>query len=182
MSTPVGTIKLFIGPMFASKTSSMCNEIEKYSIANKLCVIIKFLNDDRYQTDGVATHSGRNFCRVPILRACKIADIYEEAAEYEVIGIDEVQFFPDNVEHIQRMANSGKIVICSGLDGNFMAKSFGRMGELVAIAEDVIKLKAVCMRCCADASFTKKIAGGNEEYEIGGHDKYIAVCRTCMFS
>lgn len=180
-----GSIKLFIGCMFSSKTSSMCNEVEKYHIANKLCVIVKFAADTRYDSlathGGVVTHAGREHHKIPIVRASRLTDVFDEISEYEIIGVDETQFFPDNVEVLQRLANMGKIVIAAGLDGNYLGKPFGRMAEIFPIAEEIIKLKAVCMKCCADASFTQRIAGGDQEVEIGGADKYLAVCRSCMW-
>lgn len=181
-----GCIKLFIGPMFASKTSHMCNEVERYHIANKLCVTVKYSSDTRYdslaKSGGIVTHAGREHSKVPVVRTGTLESIYDEISEYEVIGIDEVQFYPDCVEVIQKLANEGKIIICSGLDGNYLGKPFGRILELVPLAEEVVKLKAVCMVCSDDASFTARRGAAKTEIDIGGADKYIAVCRNCMWN
>lgn len=178
-----GKFKLFIGCMFATKTTHMVSEVERYHLANKLCIVIKYEGDTRYDqlasSGGIVTHAHREYARVPVKTATYLTEIVDFVEEYEVIGVDEVQFFPDAVEIIQKWANSGKIIIASGLDANYLAKPFLRMPELIAIAEDVIKLKAVCMSCGADASFTKRTSNDKTEIAIGAADKYIAVCRYC---
>lgn len=180
-----GSIKLFIGPMFASKTGSMLNEVERFRLAAKACVIVKFSADTRYDElavrGGIVTHAGHEYTRVPTVSTTLLADIEQTLRMYDVIGVDEVQFYADNVEVLQRLACEGKIIIASGLDANWQGKPFARMGELIPLADKVHKLRAVCMQCCADASFTKRISGGDAEVEIGGADKYIAACRACMF-
>ncbi len=180
-----GSIKLFIGPMFAGKTSRMVADVERLHIGNKMCVIVSYAGDDRYADDakngGVVTHARREHHRVPIVRTANLTDVFDEISEYDVVGIDETQFYPDNVEVTQRLANMGKIVIAAGLDTDFKAKPFGRMPELISISEDVIKLKAVCMKCCGDASFTHRITNNDEIIDIGGADKYIAICRSCLW-
>lgn len=166
-------------------TSSMCDSIERYRIAGKKCAMVKYAKDTRYdhlaENGGIVTHAGREHSSVPIYAADNLTEIYDDIAKYSVIGIDEVQFFKDSVEIAQKLANSGKIVICAGLDGDFMGRPFGRVTELVPIAEDITKLKAVCMRCHEDASFTYRISNDEEVEVIGGSDKYIAVCRSCMW-
>ncbi len=178
-----GYIKLFIGPMFASKTSTMIAEVEKFHIANKFCVVVKFSGDTRYDSSygGIVTHAGREYHQVSCINTTKIADIFDEIKEYEVIGFDEVQFYPDCVEYLQRLANMGKIVIAAGLDGNFLGKPFGQVLELIPLAESVTKLTAVCMDCCGDASFTFRRGTNQEEIDIGGVDKYAALCRKCRW-
>ncbi len=182
---PTGSIKLYIGCMFAAKSSHMCADVEKYNIANKLCIIIRYEDDTRYDnlaaSGGLVTHAHREHHRVLSIKAKTLASISEFIDEYEVVGVDEAQFFPDCVEMLQKWANSGKIIIASGLDGNYLAKPFGRIAELIPLCEKVIKLQAVCMKCCADASFTHRIIASDEEVLIGGADQYIAVCRMCMF-
>jgi thymidine kinase len=172
--------------MFARKSSSMCDAVERYNIAQKVCVIVRYDKDGRYDelatSGGLVVHSKREYCGVPFIRTKNLADIEEELMLHEVIGVDEVQFFLDCVEVLQRLANAGKIIIASGLDGNYLAKPFGRIHELIPLCEDVIKLKAVCMRCCADASFTQRLSDNDNEVLIGGKSEYIAVCRKCRFS
>lgn len=184
MEVPRGSITLYIGPMFSSKTSSMINDVERHHIAKKKCVIVKYAKDVRYDhlasSGGIVTHRGTEFARVPILHVDKLADV-ELPRGTTVIGIDEVQFLPDSIAFIQSWANAGYTVICAGLDSTFQGKLFGHMGELIALSENVTKLKAVCS-CGYDASFSKRIAGGTEVEELGGAESYVAVCRICMFN
>lgn len=181
-----GHVQLFIGPMFSNKSTSMCKQVEKYRIANKLCIIIKYSKDTRYdhlaKMGGIVTHSGQEHSTVPVLYAESLKDVMEDISEYEVIGIDEVQFIKDSVEVVQKLANMGKIVICAGLDGDFRGRPIGCMHELIPIAEKVKKLRAVCMKCCnITASFTARLTAETDVEVIGGADKYAAVCRKCMW-
>jgi thymidine kinase len=165
----------------------MCDAVERYHIAKKLCVIVKYGKDTRYdhlaKNGGLVTHAGIEHCKVPVVSAETLESVFDEISKYEVIGIDEVQFFKDCVEISQRLACMGKVIICAGLDGDHQAKPFNRVLELVPLAEDVYKLKAVCMKCCEDASFTMRINQANNAdiKDIGGVDKYAAVCRKCRW-
>ena len=96
-----------------------------------------------------------------------------------MIGVDEGQFFPDVVKFCEDVAELGKTVIVSALDGDFRRKPFGSILELIPLAEYVVKLSAVCMICTADAAFSKRIVEGDEVEKIGGSDMYVAVCRKC---
>jgi len=111
-----------------------------------------------------------------------LAEVGETATDYEVIGIDEGQFFPDIVTFSEQMANMGKIVIIAALDGTFQRKPFNNILELIPLAEDVTKLTAVCTYCQKDASFSKRIGKETEVEVIGGADKYVAVCRGCFYA
>ena len=98
-----------------------------------------------------------------------------------MIGIDEGQFFPDIVEFSETMANLGKVVIISALDGTFQRKKFNQILELVPLAECVMKLNAVCMMCAGEAAFTKRIKTNDNRLEvIGGTEMYMAACRECF--
>lgn len=101
--------------------------------------------------------------------------------EYEVIAIDEGQFFPDISESVELFCNKGKIVIVAALDGTFERKPFGRILELIPIAEQIQKLSAVCFSCGMDASYTKRLSDCKEIELIGGEDIYKPVCRSCFF-
>ena len=98
----------------------------------------------------------------------------------EVIGIDEGQFFDDVCEFSEEMANNGKVVLISALDGTFERKTFGNILNLIPMAEKVEKLDAVCMDCKNSASFTKRITSSKEIELIGGSDVYKPVCRRCF--
>lgn len=146
--------------------------MRRYQIALKECVLIKYINDVRYSKESVSTHDQVQQRAIPTDRLEKIAHLVQK---YDVIGIDEGQFFPDLVDFCEAAANGGKIVIVSALDGTFQRKPFGDVLRLIPMAESVVKLKAVCMVCCKDAAFTKRITDEQQTEVIGGADKYIAV-------
>lgn len=108
----------------------------------------------------------------------EIRDIYKE---YDAIAIDEGQFFSDIVEMAEIMANNGKYVIVSGLDGTFERKPFGNILNLVAIAEKVTKLNSICAYCFKLAAFSHRTVKSKEVELIGGEDSYKPVCRKCFF-
>jgi thymidine kinase len=170
--------------MWSGKTSSMCSQVERHHHGKKNCVIIKYAKDVRYnhlsKSGGIVSHRGDEYCKVPIIET----ELLSEASipsNADVIGIDEAQFYSDAPEIIEKWARDGKHVIIAALDTTWQMKPFGRVHEIAGIADKVTKLNAVCMRCGKDAPFTAKISGSNEIEEIGGEEKYIAVCRNCFY-
>ena len=145
-------------------------------------MIVKYAKDVRYDEEGIATHCGMKIpATVSTTRLDEITNnILTE--DYDVVGIDEGQFFPDVVPWAEEMANTGKVVVVAALDGTFQRKPFGDILSLVPLAEEVTKLKAVCMNCFEEAAFSKRITSEDEgKVEvIGGADKYMAVCRACF--
>ncbi|XP_060063456.1 thymidine kinase, cytosolic-like [Ylistrum balloti] len=174
-----GQIQLIIGPMFSGKTTELMRRLKRYQIANYKCLVIKYSKDDRYDKEGLATHDRQT---LPAVAADCLADMEVLGENYDVIGVDEGQFFPDVVSFCDSMAENGKIVIVSALDGTFQKKGFGDILNLVPLAESVIKLSAVCMKCNSEGSFTKRKGQEKEVEVIGGADKYLAVCRACFQS
>lgn len=116
--------------------------------------------------------------------ACEKLSELPNLGEYDCIGVDEGQFFPDIVDWSEMQANSGKVVIVAALDGDYMRRPFGQILDLVPMAEDVTKLSAVCMNCHQPASFSQRMitAGSVGTVDIGGAEKYRAVCRRCYFT
>ncbi|XP_069123864.1 thymidine kinase, cytosolic-like isoform X2 [Argopecten irradians] len=174
-----GQIQLIIGPMFSGKTTELMRRLKRYQIANYKCLVIKYSKDDRYEKEGLATHDRQT---LPAVAAERLSDMEVLGEGYNVIGVDEGQFFPDVVSFCDSMAENGKIVIVSALDGTFQKKGFGDILNLVPLAESVIKLSAVCMSCNQEGSFTKRKGQEKEVEVIGGADKYLAVCRACFQS
>ncbi|CAD5117465.1 DgyrCDS6233 [Dimorphilus gyrociliatus] len=171
-----GRIQIIFGPMFSGKTSELIRRMKRFQVANYHCLVVKYENDTRYDQQCLATHDKQVLSAVSTSKLEKIRQLAENC---DVIGVDEGQFFPDIVEFCEDMANRGKIIIISALDGTFQRKPFGEILELVPLAENVTKLTAVCMTCYGDASFTKRKGGEKEIEVIGGMEKYLAVCRTC---
>ena len=151
-------------------------------VAQYKVMIVKYAKDVRYDEEGIATHCGM---KIPAtVSTTKLEEITNNILkeDYDVIGIDEGQFFPDVVTWAEKMANLGKVVVVAALDGTFQRKPFGDILSLIPLAEEVTKLKAVCMNCFDEAAFSKRITSDDEgKVEvIGGADKYMAVCRTCF--
>ncbi len=177
MESAEGHIELIIGPMFSGKSTELQRRIKRHSIAKRDCIVVKYYKDTRYSVDEMATHDRST---IKATAASKLEDIYEGLLTHEIIGIDEGQFFPDVVEVANRLAEAGKVVIISALDGTFQRKPFGRILELVPLAEEVIKLTAVCAVCGKDASFSQRLTCEKAVEVIGGEDMYRPVCRACF--
>lgn len=187
----------YIGPMWAGKSTEMCAAVERHAIAGRKCIIIKHERDVRYnhlsKSGGLITHRGTEYgssdasktdpkASIRIITADTLASVdkYVVDGTIEVIGIDEAQFFPDAPAAIALWVETGIVVKVACLDGDWRMKPFGCVPEILAISDKVVKLTAVCMKCGHDAPFTAKISGAMDVIEeVGGKDKYIAVCRKC---
>ncbi|KAL4241010.1 Thymidine kinase [Mactra antiquata] len=174
-----GHIQVIFGPMFSGKTTELMRRMKRYQIANYKCIVIKYAKDTRYDEGGIATHDRQT---LPAVAATELKELQRLSEEYEIIGIDEGQFFPDVVSFCDYMAEKGKVVIVAALDGTFQRKGFGDILNLVPLAENVIKLSAVCMTCNSDGHFTKRMTTDQSVEVIGGADIYQAVCRDCFRS
>ncbi|CAG2208677.1 TK [Mytilus edulis] len=134
--SPRGQIQVIFGPMFSGKTTELMRRMKRYQIANYKCLVIKYSKDDRYDKEGIATHDKQTLPAVP---AEKLDDVLVMAENFEVIGVDEGQFFPDVVSFSDEMAERGKTVIVAALDGTFQKKV-----EIIGGAD---KYLAVCRSC-----------------------------------
>lgn len=180
-----GRIHLIIGPMFARKTSTMIAEIERFIIAKRHCILVKFSGDTRYDhisgSNGIATHSGAIFDDVDVCTVSKLSDVnLEEYDDPDVIGISEGQFYPDLADVANEWANNGKIVIIEGLSGDSNQRPFEPISQVIPTADVITHLKAICTKCRdSDAAFTRRTVDNKEKILIGGADKYTACCRRC---
>jgi len=177
-----GSVHMIVGPMFSGKTSELIRKITRYQHAGKRCVVIKYAEDVRYDAQRVCTH---NMLKHEALCALNLADVVStvDAAHYDVIGIDEAQFFhqEDLTQFVMAMANQGCTVIVAGLDAAYDMSPFMSMCMLMPLSESVTKLTAVCARCGRDASFTKRMVDSAELKLIGGSSMYKPVCRNCYY-
>ncbi|XP_014247577.1 thymidine kinase, cytosolic-like [Cimex lectularius] len=170
-----GELHLIFGPMFSGKTSELLKRIRLYKLSDSACVIVRYAKDTRY-TRHIATHDGLATQAIP---AVDLASVMCQIQEYDVIGIDEAQFFTDIEVCVRQLIEMGKIVIVDGLDATYRRTAFQNMLNLVPLSCSVVKLSAVCMSCGSKASFTKRIGIETDIEVIGGFEKYMAVCREC---
>lgn len=177
-----GSIEVVCGSMFSGKTDELIRRLVRATIARQKVQVFKPAIDIRYAVEKVASHTGSTFDAIPVERA---ADIHLKLdKDTTVVGIDEAQFFdPEIVSIAQSLAGRGVRVIVAGLDMDFRGEPFGAMPSLMAEAEDVLKLHAICMICGGDASRTQRLVNGKPaRYDepiviVGASELYEARCR-----
>jgi len=175
-----GKIYLILGPMYSGKTSELIRRYRRYTVAGKKCLLVKHDNDNRYDPKKLCTH---DLHKIEAKSCTKLNDLYNKIEKYDVICIDEIQFYADSLEFVEQVANLGKIIVASGLSGNYRREPFKNIPELTSRSDIVVYLNAVCMICKKEgAAFTKRISDEEAEVVVGGADKYLAVCRGCYFN
>ena len=178
--TPVnsGWIEVITGSMFSGKTEELIRRMRRAEIAKQKIVLFKPSIDDRSSTDFVVSHDKRVIEAVSVEDADKIEIL---SKSYQVIGIDEAQFFgPEIVEVCERLADHGKRVIVSGLDQDYQGKPFEPMPQLLAIAEYITKNLAICTVCGNPANRNQRMTPDQSRVVIGGKESYEARCRKCF--
>lgn len=173
-----GRIELIIGPMFAGKTTELMRRVKREIHARRSCFVIKYAKDTRYDVQNVSSHDQLT------LRAqasvSSLEEVQDSWKEFDVVAVDEGQFFQDLVPFCNAVANSGRVVMVSALDGDYLRKPFGHICDLIPHCESVEKLTAVCMMCHNQpASFTRRTVDSAQVELIGGAEMYIAACREC---
>ena len=173
-----GWIEIIAGGMFSGKSEELIRRLRRAVIARQRVQVFKPLLDDRFSTDEVVSRDERR------LKALAVATSAEMLARVEigvqVVGVDEIQFFdPGVVEVCMQLADAGIRVIAAGLDQDYMRRPFGPMPALLAVAEEVSKMHAVCVRCRGAAHYSQRVAGGNSQVEVGD-SAYEARCRHCF--
>ena len=179
-----GQIEVVCGSMFSGKTEELIRRVKRAQIARKRVQVFKPAIDIRYSTEHVSSHDGIRAQAVPVVNAAEIADLLDSATE--VVAIDEVQFLDASIIGLcEALAAKGKRVIVAGLDQDFRGESFGPMPELMARAEHVDKLQAICVICGQPASRTQRLINGSPAtYNdpiilVGATEAYEARCRRC---
>jgi thymidine kinase len=178
-----GWLEVICGPMFSGKSEEMIRRLRRAEIAGQRVVIFKPRIDDRYDATDVVSHAG---ARMRAVAVAGVPELVARSAGHDVIGIDEVQFFDRAVvDAALALAEGGVRVVVSGLDQDFRRLPFGVMPELLAYAEFVDKLQAVCHRCGGTATTTQRLVDGRpapysgETIVVGALDSYEARCRDC---
>ena len=172
-----GRIELILGPMFAGKSTELLRRMRRLEISGKSILSVKYEADTRYKSDSISTHDNIVRAAVP----CKmLSELNEIWRNYDVIGIDEGQFFEDIVHFSEQAANNGKIVILSALNGTYKRQGWSNVLELVPKCEKVKKLSAICKMCPYNADFTfRHVFSVEPEEFIGGAELYMPLCRDC---
>jgi len=178
-----GSIEVITGSMFCGKTDELIRRLRRATIARQKVQVFKPAIDDRYSVEKVTSHAGSEFDAMPIQSAKEI--VRRLASDTTVVGIDEAQFFDSEIISIsQQLADRGLRVLVAGLDTDFRGEPFGPMPVLMAKAEIVDKLHAICMVCGEPASRTQRLVDGNPaRYDdpvviVGADEMYEARCRN----
>jgi len=173
-----GWIEVVTGPMFSGKSEELIRLLRRAAIARQRVAVFKPALDNRFGTNDVVSHSQ---WRIP----CEVVERAEEILRRldprtEVVGIDEAQFFDDELPAVcSHLASLGKRVIVAGLDMDYRGIPFGPMPTILAIAEKVDKISAICSRCGAPAAYTQRLTAAAEQVVVGAAEVYEARCRRC---
>jgi thymidine kinase len=179
-----GWLEVVCGPMFSGKSEELIRMRRRAEIAGQRALIVKPLIDDRYDVGHVVSHAG---AKMRAVTATSADEVRRLAAGYNAVGIDEVQFFDEEiVDAIDGLVRDGARVVAAGLAQDFRGLPFGPMPTLLCVAEFVDKLEAVCHRCGGPATMTQRLVDGRpapfagETIQVGALDSYEARCRACF--
>jgi thymidine kinase len=182
--TAHGSLEVIVGSMFSGKSEELIRRAKRAVIARRAVQVFKPLLDDRFGVEVVRSHDGDSFVAVPVRDSSEI--LSRLAPDTSVVAIDEVQFFdPGIVEVCRALVADGRRVVCAGLDLDFRGEPFGPVPALLALAERVDKLQAICVRCGEPGTRTQRIvAGVPADYDepiivVGAQEAYEARCRAC---
>ena len=172
-----GRIEVICGSMFSGKTEELIRRMKRAMFARQKVEIFKPALDTRYSNEDVVSHEGNSIPSTPIDSS---ASILLMAQDYDVIGIDEAQFFDEHiVEVCNQLAYQGVRVIVAGLDLDFKGEPFGPMPRLLAIADEVSKVHAICVRCGALAYVSHRLVNEEKQVLLGEKMEYEPLCRDC---
>ncbi len=173
-----GFIEVVCGSMFSGKTEELMRRIKRAQYGRQKVQVFKPKIDNRYSEDHVQSHDANRILSIPVSNAREILERVEDNTR--VVGIDEIQFFDESVIDVcNKLAYRGMRVICAGLDMDFRGQPFGPMPKLLAVAESVTKLQAVCVVCGMAASRSQKNVGDASVVAVGAKEMYEARCRFC---
>jgi len=170
-------LEVICGGMFAGKSELLIQRLNRAGYAKKNIVAFKPAIDNRYSITEIASHSGHTYKSIAVKWASDIPDYITN--DIDVIGIDEAQFFDDYIIELVQMLSSKVDIYVAGLDLDSAGKPFGSMPHLLAIADKVTKVSAVCMKCGADATRSQRLVSNSEQVLVGAKDSYEARCRKC---
>jgi thymidine kinase len=172
-----GWIEVICGSMFSGKTEELIRRLRRAEFAKQTILLVKPGIDDRYATEAVVSHQGQSW---EAKRVAEAKEIQEEWNGQQIVAIDEAQFFDAALVQVcNDLANNGVRVIVAGLDMDFKGLPFGPMPQLMAIAEEVSKVHAVCVHCGKLAQFSHRTVAQTQQVLVGAVEKYQPLCRSC---
>ena len=172
-----GRIELIVGPMFSGKSTRLIGVIRKFTYKAKKTIMVKYFADKRFtEKSEVVTH---DLLKYDSIECKNLREHFDKLKNYDIIGIDEGQFFPDLVEVCEELALMKKTVIIAALNGDFRMEPFPVIAKIIPKADKIKLLKAYCFNCHKDARFTLRIVQSNETVLIGAGEAYKPACREC---
>lgn len=172
-----GCIEVICGSMFSGKTEELIRRLKRAQFANQKIVTFKPAIDTRYSDMDVVSHDLHSIPCVPLKDP---KDMLKVGDDVQVVGVDEAQFFSEElVDVAQKLADRGVRVIIAGLDTDYLGKPFGPMPALLAVAEDVQKVHAICVKCGSLANHSHRLSRSKELVVLGEKDVYEPLCRDC---
>lgn len=172
-----GWIEVICGSMFSGKTEELIRRLKRAKIARQRVEIFKPAIDVRYDEEKVVSHDANEILSTPVPSSSNIILL---ANDVDVVGIDEAQFFDAELPNVcSQLANAGVRVIVAGLDMDFKGKPFGPIPQLLAVAEYITKVHAICVRCGNLAHFSHRTVVSEKLVMLGETDSYEPLCRSC---
>ena len=172
-----GWIEVITGSMFSGKTEELLRRLRRAQYAKQKVEIFKPRVDTRYSDDEVVSHDANSIISTPVEMSNNILLL---VSDVDVVGIDEAQFFDNQIVDVcQKLANRGIRVIVAGLDMDFRGMPFGQMPQLMAVAEYVTKVHAICVHCGNLAQYSHRLSTDEKLVLLGETDKYEPLCRSC---
>ena len=172
-----GSIEVICGSMFSGKTEELIRRLKRARIAHLKVEIFKPSLDVRFNQEAVVSHDSNSIASFPVDHSQKILLL---ADQVDVVGIDEAQFFDDQIVSVcETLASRGIRVIVAGLDMDYLGKPFGQMPQLLAIADFITKLHAICVKCGNLANISFRKSADDSQILLGATDSYEPRCRKC---
>ena len=176
-NAPVGYLRVILGPMFSGKTSELISIYRHNQIAQIPTLVVNYIEDTRYDAEKLSTHDG---LMIPCTRLKHLGPVFKLTRTFDAIIINEGQFFDDLYEVVKGLLKLRKTIYVCGLDGDYQQKKFGQVLDIIPLADEVEKRKALCALCRdgTEAAFTRRLTNETEQKVIGS-ENYIPVCRGC---
>jgi thymidine kinase len=173
-----GWIEVVCGSMFSGKTEELIRRLKRAQFANQQIMLFKPVMDKRYSEENVVSHQGTSLEAISITKSNEILDLWKGA---RIVAIDEAQFFDGDITAVcTTLANKGVRVIIAGLDMDYKGSPFGSMPLLMAVAEYVTKVHAICVSCGNLAQFSNRLVKDTDLVMLGAVNSYRPLCRSCF--